>query len=133
MNKFKSVLSVISAAVMSGLCVVSNLTIANADYNTEYPATALEDTNAQWSELYSQFDESECSVDLNNITTVPTSCDLSTNADKKYLPPIGNQGGIGSCVAWATTYYQYSYAANKLNGINSTSSTAYSPSWTYNL
>ena len=88
MKKFKRALSVISATVMSGLCVFSNMTIANAYSNTEYPIGALEDTQSQWNELYSQFDQSFSSIDLNNITSVPTSCDLSTNADKKYLPPI---------------------------------------------
>ena len=67
------------------------------------------------------------------LTTLPSSCDLSTNSNSGYFPPIGNQEEIGSCAAWATTYYQYTYAANKLNGIVSTASTAYSPAFTYNL
>ena len=50
------------------------------------------------------------------------------------FPPIGNQGGIGSCTAWATTYYQYSFAVNKLNNVQNTSDRVlYSPAWTYNL
>lgn len=27
----------------------------------------------------------------------------------QYLPPIGNQGAQGSCVAWSTAYYMYTY------------------------
>lgn len=63
-------------------------------------------------------------------STLPASVDLSTDPA---FPPIGNQGSIGSCVAWATTYYAYTYMAHKLNGITSTASNAYSPKWTYNL
>lgn len=63
-------------------------------------------------------------------TVLPTSCDLSTDAA---FPPIGNQGNIGSCTAWATTYYAYTYMVHKRKGITSTASNAYSPRWTYNL
>lgn len=39
-----------------------------------------------------------------------------------------------SCVAFASTYYQYSYEVNKLNGVTSASDRViYSPKWTYNL
>ena len=33
--------------------------------------------------------------------------DNSVNENAKYLPAIKSQGGIGSCVAWAEVYYQY--------------------------
>ena len=62
--------------------------------------------------------------------TLPTLVDLSTDSA---FPPIGNQGGIGSCVAWATTYYTYTYMVHYRKGITSTASNAYSPRWTYNL
>lgn len=45
---------------------------------------------------------------------LPSSVDLSKDM---YFPPIGNQQG-GSCVAWSTTYYQFTYEAAKLNGWN---------------
>lgn len=66
----------------------------------------------------------------NSISTLPASVDLSTSP---CFPPIGNQGEIGSCTAWASTYYQYSYEVNKLNNVTSTSDrVVYSPKWTYN-
>lgn len=61
---------------------------------------------------------------------LPTSVDLSTSP---YFPAIGNQGSIGSCVSWATTYYQFTYEAHKLNNIVTTSENTYSPTWTFNL
>lgn len=60
----------------------------------------------------------------------PSSVDLSQS---KYFPAIMSQGGLGSCVAFATTYYQFTYEANRLNNIDSSNSVnCYSPSWTYN-
>ena len=62
--------------------------------------------------------------------SLPSSVDLSTSP---CFPPIGNQGSIGSCTAWASTYYQYSYEVNKLNNVTSTADRViYSPKWTYN-
>ena len=67
---------------------------------------------------------------LNKAVEYPAKSDISTS---KYFPAISNQGGLGSCVAFATTYYQFTYEANRLNNISSNSiSTCYSPSWTYN-
>ena len=66
---------------------------------------------------------------IDNIN-LPSSVDLSTTS---YFPPIGNQEGMNSCVAWATTYYQFTYEANKLNNIITTKENAYSPAWTFNL
>ncbi|MBQ9982521.1 MAG: hypothetical protein IJP18_08135 [Oscillospiraceae bacterium] len=60
---------------------------------------------------------------------LPSSVDLSTSI---YFPPIGDQGQYGSCVAWASTYYQFTYEMNKLNGIPTTRDNSYSPSWTWN-
>lgn len=50
------------------------------------------------------------------------------------FPELGDQGNLGSCVAFATTYYQFSYEVNKKNGVNSANDrVVYSPKWTYNL
>lgn len=61
--------------------------------------------------------------------SVPTIVDLSSSI---YFPPIGNQGEVGSCVAFATVYYQYTYEVNRARGIASdTESNIYSPQWAY--
>ena len=61
---------------------------------------------------------------------LPSSVDNSTNG--KFFPPIGNQGEIGSCVGWATTYYQFTYEVNRFKNESTTLANRYSPSWTYN-
>jgi hypothetical protein len=57
------------------------------------------------------------------------------NATRMSFPPIGNQRNIGSCVGWASTYYQASHELGLLNGYNNKESFEHvlSPKWTYNL
>jgi len=65
--------------------------------------------------------------------SAPASYDLST---QPYFPAVGNQGGQGSCGAWAATYYCYGYTEAKDQGWTDakTGNTAHlvSPAWTYN-
>ena len=63
---------------------------------------------------------------------LPRSVDNSTRLS---FPPIGNQGSEGSCVAWASTYYQASHEIGLLNGHNNKASFngVLSPKWTYNI
>jgi C1A family cysteine protease len=59
---------------------------------------------------------------------LPTSIDLSTS-----MPPIGDQGIQGSCVAWATGYAAKSIAQQLSSGWNQNlSQNEFSPSWLYN-
>ena len=63
-------------------------------------------------------------------SSLPSSVD---NSQSEYFPAIGNQGGIGACVAWAQTYYQFTYTMNKAMGVKTTPDNTFSPKWTYNL
>ena len=55
------------------------------------------------------------------------------NSQSKYFPPIKSQGSVGSCVAWAETYYQFSYTQNKKLNRTATYENSFSPLWTYNF
>lgn len=56
------------------------------------------------------------------------------NSNSKYFPPICNQGSINSCTAWATVYYQMSYAVNKaLDRDGKIRDNQMSPIWVYNM
>ena len=70
------------------------------------------------------------SNDLMSTTSLPSSVDLSTS---KYFPSIGRQYG-GSCAAWSTVYYQFSYEAARLNDWDAKSdlSKAFSPKYVWN-
>lgn len=62
-------------------------------------------------------------------SSLPSSVDLSTSP---YFPPITSQGSRGTCAAFATTYYQFTYEYNRLNRTPvSTSGFIASPQWTY--
>ncbi|MFH0809415.1 MAG: C1 family peptidase, partial [Pseudomonadota bacterium] len=58
------------------------------------------------------------------------------NSQSPAFPPIRSQGGVGSCVAWATTYYQFTYENNLLRdraASRGDNSVIFSPKWTYNM
>ncbi len=55
------------------------------------------------------------------------------NSRSPYFPKIGNQGGLGACVVFATIYYQFTYTMNKARGVNTTEDNTFSVKWMYNL
>ncbi len=50
-----------------------------------------------------------------------------------YFPEIENQKGMGSCAAFAATYYQISYAVNKKLNNSLENRIAFCPKFTYNV
>ncbi len=68
-----------------------------------------------------------------NTNSPPGSVD---NSRLSSFPPIRSQLDLGSCVAWAIVYYQYSHEYALLRGWNISdgdSSRIFSPKWGYNL
>lgn len=65
-------------------------------------------------------------------SSLPSYVDLSNSV---YFPQVRSQGRIGSCTAWATTYYQFGYQVAKLNNWNAKTdaSKQFSPRWTHNI
>lgn len=59
------------------------------------------------------------------------------NSELQYFPPIGNQGDLSSCTAFATTYYQATYMNALAKGLdvknNPDNSKILSPKWTYDF
>ena len=66
-----------------------------------------------------------------DYSSLPTAVDLSAH---NWFPTIRTQKG-GSCVAWSTTYYQYTYEAARLNGWDAKhdDSKVASPKYTWNF
>lgn len=62
-------------------------------------------------------------VDLEISDDLPNEFDLS-----EFLPPVGNQGNMGSCTSWAISYYMKSMQER----IQSSGSQVLSPAYTYN-
>lgn len=63
---------------------------------------------------------------------LPSSVDLSLSES---FPSVGNQGSVGSCTAWASTYYQFGYQVASMNSWDAKNDPTkqFSPKWTYNL
>jgi C1A family cysteine protease len=78
------------------------------------------------------------SVDKFVSTQSQLTSNLPLSVDNSRLicfPPIGDQGNLGSCVAFSTTYYLATHELGLLNGYNNKLSNQHilSPKWTYNL
>ena len=67
---------------------------------------------------------------VGNSAPLPDSVDLGSS---KYFPPIGNQGGLGSCATFSTAYYQLSYEMNRQLDRTATLANTRSPQLVYNL
>ena len=131
MRMFKRVLSLVSATVMSGICVLSSIG-SMGSVSAATPALGLPTPTASDRQEYMQH---YAGVNSFNDPEVPhtgvlgTSCDLSQSA---YFPVVKCQSGY-SCTFWSTTYYQFTYEANKLNGITTTESNTYSPVYPFSF
>jgi len=59
------------------------------------------------------------------------------NSTTPYFPPIRNQGSLGSCASFASTYYQLSYMTAFQRGLNirdgNDNTNKYSPKWSYDM
>jgi len=78
--------------------------------------------------------ESSSDTRVDVITaSLPSSVD---NSKLKAFPPIRNQGTLGSCVAFATSYYAMTYMTAFARGWDASGTDEtkhFSPKWTYNL
>ncbi len=73
-----------------------------------------------------QLDRDELNAGLRVV--LPPAVDLSEN-----LPPVGSQGGLGSCVAWAVGYYGKTWQEQVERGWGTgVPEHVFSPSWIYN-
>lgn len=114
------------------ISIVSGFALSTTAAETATSEYGLGDIGISASEentYFSQFDNAADEAGYESAQ-IASSVDLSTSS---YFPPIGNQGSLGSCVSWASTYYQFTYEANKLNNITTTSENAYSPAWMFNM
>ncbi len=67
------------------------------------------------------------------LISLPGSVD---NSASPAFPPIRSQGSLGSCAAWASTYYQMTYETNLALGRTASggnNNVIFSPKWSYNM
>jgi len=82
-----------------------------------------------YKKLYGSDNDAPCTAPA----ALPSKVDNSTNQNAKYLPLVRSQGGIGSCCAWSSVYYQFTYTKNKARGVATTDANTYSPNFVYNF
>ena len=66
----------------------------------------------------------------------PMTAGSVDNSALQYFPPIRDQGNLGSCAAFSTTYYQMTYMTALARGWDAQTggdSNRFSPKWTYNM
>lgn len=110
--------------------VSNNLTVVAEEYDGYFHGLGDEPIDYYSNPSDEQICQGNNDLDYYTNVNLPDNVDLS---ESPYFPPIGDQMGMGSCVAWATTYYQFTYEVNKLNNITTDANNACSPAWIFNL
>jgi C1A family cysteine protease len=100
----------------TGLIAVLNIQLLHAQ------STKLLSVNAE-------MHQKEKSVDVMTQAKQESSFIPNAFSLEKYLPPIGNQSDVGSCVGWATTYYGLTMIKRMEKGLNTA---PFSPWSTFN-
>lgn len=98
---------------------------ATNPFNLNYAMGAIKDTQTP------VLDENSENAPSGAVL-LPSSVDLSLSES---FPCVGNQGSVGSCTAWASTYYQFGYQVASMNSWDAKNDPTkqFSPKWTYNL
>lgn len=88
------------------------------------------DTNAVEESQEMDIFNAEVVSELSDNIVLPEKIDMSAD---KYFPPINSQMG-NSCVAWATTYYQFTYEVARMNNWDAKNdySKVFSPKFVWN-
>ncbi|MDO5560831.1 MAG: dockerin type I domain-containing protein [Oscillospiraceae bacterium] len=132
MEKMKRIMSAVTGLLMActALTGMNSVSAENAD---QHAMGCLPVNQADLDELKSEVmaenpGSSQTEINADNLADM---VDLSQN---RFFPGIGYQTG-NSCTAWATTYYQFTYAARQAyyHKYGDYSTAVYSPAYTYNL
>ncbi len=143
MKKFKQLLSVAMTLIMltSSLPFVVNAEQTDnefADYGTGDLSLVTEKTDnptiissvSDYLEIKNKNSNNKKDIATTGASSLP---DLVDNSQSPYFPEIENQGSLGSCVAFACGYYQFTYEMNRFRNVTTTKDNSFSPKWLYNL
>ncbi len=150
MRKSKKVLALLLAASVFSTTFMSNGMPAKADivtnveesdgtlsldptdltHGTGLNEKDLEEIAAEAEETGDSADKKiEKAIAAQAAGELPAAVDNSTGENGKYFPAVGNQGSIGSCLAWADKYYNKTYMFNKYFDREVDDSNTFSPKW----
>ncbi|MDO5560832.1 MAG: dockerin type I domain-containing protein [Oscillospiraceae bacterium] len=132
MKKMKRIMSAVTGLLMA-CTAFTGINSVNAENAQQHAMGCLPATQEDLDELKSEVmaenpGSSQTEINADNLADM---VDLSQN---RFFPGIGYQTG-NSCTAWATTYYQFTYAARQAyyHKYGDYSTAVYSPAYTYNL
>lgn len=110
-GRFFARTAVMAMAASVGLTSCDNDTISTIlgvlDYLTDDDGTTIcaDDKGLGWLEDDEDTSTIEDDIQINTDDDSEVGADLPSSVDlTRYLPPIGDQGEFGTCVAWATAY-----------------------------
>jgi C1A family cysteine protease len=115
-------------AVLAVSALMLSVSAGAANAKTTAPANGLHPLGLNFTPLGTAVptEEATLAAKPGPVAVAPAAYDLSSN-----LPPVGDQGQQGSCVAWSTAYYQKSFGHGFSNPYST--SNEYSPAFVYNL
>ena len=122
----KTILSIILSILLVALSVISTSALNENDSRITNYACGL---NISTVEDLLKYDKH---IEDNTRYYIPNSVDLSQS---NCFPAIGNQGDIGSCASWATTYYQFGYQVATMNNWDAKHdlTKCFSPKFVFNI
>ena len=139
MKRTSKIASIVLVVLMVMSCFVfSSFASGDQETNTDevvhFSHGGLLVSSPEFYEVESS-DTNTNSINGRDGITLPSSVDfLNVNSPYyQYLPDIGHQYNTGSCVAFATTYYQFTFEANKYKGITTTPQNTYCPQFVYSI
>lgn len=129
--KTKLLSIILSAAIMAGMTAATGAVNAEQTDGEHYYGLVPDDESVLLEHLENETVNIGRADGINATSSLPSSVDLSQSS---YFPPITSQGNRGTCTAFATTYYQFTYEINKLNHTSANSDgSIYSPEWTFSF
>lgn len=125
MKRHIKFISIALATILSLSVGAVSAKAATNPFNLNYAMGAIKDTQTP------VLDENSENAPSGAVL-LPSSVDLSLSES---FPSVGNQGSVGSCTAWASTYYQFGYQVASMNSWDAKNDPTkqFSPKWTYNL
>ncbi|MCQ2253582.1 MAG: C39 family peptidase [Bacteroidales bacterium] len=118
--------SILLKSALCGMLSVGALSFTSCDEETVQAIAEIFGLNGNDNTLLSQTgylwnseDTTHLEDDINLASMYGSSATLPSRVDlTQYLPPIGNQGQYGTCVAWATAYNCRTFLNAKSKGLS---------------
>lgn len=125
MKRFIRIVSITLSVLTSLSACAINASAVTNPFDLDCAMGAIEDTRTPI------LDEDSDKASSGAVV-LPSSVDLS---ESDSFPCVRSQGKIGSCTAWAATYYQFGYQVAAMNSWDAKNDPTkqFSPKWTYNI